>query len=226
MFETLFNITNNTNENLNAMLISIVAAFISGFAISFVYIKTNKSKYSQSLATTLVFMPAVVSTIIMTVGGSIAAAFSLAGIFTIIRFRSAPASAKDIMLILFGVGAGLAYGVQSYASGIVFTVIVLAVQITMHLIGFATIKNDKLKLKIVSPDSSNNEENYATILKSHAISFELEKIGTRDLGSVYELVYLIEIDKSKNRKELIDELRCLNSNLNISITSNEINEYF
>lgn len=226
MLETLLNSTSGGNISLVTMLLSIIFAFISGFVISLVYMQTNSNKYSQSLAITLVFMPAVVSTIIMMVGGSIAAAFSLAGIFTIIRFRSAPASAKDILLILFGVGAGLAYGVKLYVYGMVFTTIVLSVQFIIFKFGYAMAKNDKLKLKIVSPDGFNNEEKYAKILEKHTLLHDLEKIGTRDLGSVYELIYMIEVDKQKNRKDLIDELRCLNGNLNISITSGEINEYF
>ena len=200
-------------------VIAVVIGLLSGLLISWLYIFTNRHSYSQSLAWTLVFMPAVIGPIITLVGSNIAAAFSLAGIFTIIRFRSAPGSARDILLILFTVGAGLAYGVGLYTYGIVFTLLMAAVQLVLHFTHFGQGKNSQLQLKVVAPESSNNEEAFANVLGKHTASFQMNRIGTRDLGSVYELVYDIELPRGGERKELIDELRRHNSNMNITISN-------
>lgn len=222
MLDTVLSATTaTTNSNLTTMLLSISIALVTGLIISMLYMKTNPLAYSQSLAITLVFMPAVISTIILLVGENIAAAFSLAGIFTIIRFRSAPGSAKDILLILFGVGAGLAYGVQLYLYGMLFTLAMATVQYLLSIFHYGEGRNEKLQLKITAPDSANNEAMFAKVLGEHAISFQLERIGTRDLGSVYELVYHVELAKGRERKTLIDELRRHNSNLNISLGNRE-----
>jgi len=227
MLNSLLNMTaDSSNNSLDTVLLSMGIALLTGLVISLIYMITNPKNYSQSLAITLVFMPAVISTIIMLVGENIATAFSLAGIFTIIRFRSAPGSAKDILLILFGVGAGLAYGVKLYVYGIVFTIIVLAVQYILYKLNYGHSRNEKLQLKIVTPDNANNEEIFAAVLSKHAQSHHLERIGTRDLGSVYELVYIIELLKNQERKVLIDELRLHNSNLNITLTNGEIGQTF
>lgn len=221
----LINLT-PTNIDITTMLISILIALATGLLISFLYIKTNPGRYSQSLALTLVFLPAVISTIIMMVGENIAAAFSLAGIFTIIRFRSAPGSAKDILLILFCVGAGLAYGMQLYPYGIIFAIIMTIVQFILYKVKYGNNRTEQLQLKIVAPDNSNNEETFAEVLKKHVKAFHLERIGTRDLGSVYELVYNIELTRSQPRKELVDELRQHNSNLNITINNRDMGSAF
>lgn len=222
MLDTILSMTNSmVNGDIGTMLLSIGIALVTGLIISLLYMKTNPRTYSNSLAITLVFMPAVISTIILLVGENIAAAFSLAGIFTIIRFRSAPGSAKDILLILFGVGAGLAYGVQLYLYGILFTIAMVLVQYLLFFFKFGEGKNEKLQLKITTPDGANNEAVFATVLGDYTTSFQLERIGTRDLGSVYELVYFIELPKNQERKELIDALRRHNSNLNISLGNRE-----
>ena len=227
MLDTILTASSSaTTGSLSSVLISMGIALITGLAISVVYMLTNRQQYSQSLAITLVFMPAVISTIIMLVGENIAAAFSLAGIFTIIRFRSAPGSAKDILLILFGVGAGLAYGVELYLYGIVFTAAMLIVQYLLFVFQFGKARHERLQLKIVAPENANSEEKFASVLKGHTRSYHLERIGTRDLGSVYELVYTIELADSKGRKTMIDELRKHNNNLNISLQNGEMNYGF
>ena len=222
MLDAMLSTTTSTaNGSIDTMLLSIGIALITGLVISVLYMKTNSHSYSQSLAITLVFMPAVISTIILLVGENIAAAFSLAGIFTIIRFRSAPGSAKDILLILFGVGAGLAYGVQLYLYGGLFTAAMVVAQYLLFVFKFGEGRREKLQLKITAPDSANNEEMFAKVLSEHTSSFRLERIGTRDLGSVYELVYFIELTRDQERKALIDELRRHNSNMNISLGNRE-----
>ncbi len=219
MLDTILSTTTTSATTLGAGALSVALGLASGLLISWLYMRTNRHSYSQSLAWTLVFMPAVIGPIIALVGSNVAAAFSLAGIFTIIRFRSAPGSARDILLILFCVGAGLAYGIGMYLYGIIFTILMAGVQLTLHATGYGQGKNSQLQLKITAPESSNNEEVFADILSSHTASFQLDRIGTRDLGSVYELVYNIELSHGDDRKTLIDELRRHNSNMNIVISS-------
>lgn len=219
MLESLFNTTTTETAIVGSGISTVVMGLISGLLISWLYIRTNRRTYSQSLAWTLVFMPAVIGPIITLVGSNVAAAFSLAGIFGIIRFRSAPGSAKDILLILFCVGAGLAYGIGLYLFGIVFTILMSITQLILHSTHYGQGKNSHLQIKITAPESSNNEETFAKILSHHASSFELNRIGTRDLGSVYELVYDVDLPRGAERKALIDELRKHNSNMNIIISN-------
>lgn len=219
MLDSLFTTSTSSETVLGSGIMAIVAGLVTGLVISWLYIRTNRHSYSQSLAWTLVFMPAVIGPIIALVGSNIAAAFSLAGIFTIIRFRSAPGSARDILLILFSVGAGLAYGLGLYLYGAIFAILMVAAQLILYATNYGQGKNSQLQLKIVAPESSNNEETFASVLGKHTASFALNRIGTRDLGSVYELVYDIELPKNGERKELIDELRRHNSNMNITISN-------
>ncbi|MDR3271002.1 MAG: DUF4956 domain-containing protein, partial [Peptococcaceae bacterium] len=104
MLESVFlgGLAADTAFTLPSMFAALGTAFIVGLLISFVYMKTQATKSpSQSFAITLVILPAVVTIIIMLVGDNIARAFSLAGAFSIIRFRSAPGDAKDITFVLF-----------------------------------------------------------------------------------------------------------------------------
>lgn len=214
-----------TGLSLQAIVISLLAALVSGFAISQLYIHTNGQSHSSHLATTLVFLPAVLSVVIMLVGNNVATAFSLAGLFTIIRFRSAPGSSKDILFILFCVGAGLAYGLGLYGYGVLFTLVMAAVLASLTKTGYGTAAH-QLQLKIVTPDDMNSQETFGRILGQHCSSFALERIGTKDLGSVYELVYAVSLNQDSGHKQLIDEIRRHNGNMNISLANRPSNYEF
>ena len=85
-----------TTLTLSTMLISMFTAIILGGILSFVYIKLGKEKHSENFSLTLFVLPMIISSIVMLIGNNIAGAFSLAGIFSIIRFRSTPSTAKEI----------------------------------------------------------------------------------------------------------------------------------
>jgi len=46
---------------------------------------------------------------------------------------------------------------------------------------------------------------------------ELEKVKTTNMGSLFELTYRIVTKKDANEKEFLDEIRCRNGNLNITL---------
>lgn len=69
-----------------------------------------KTKYSQSFAVTLAVIPVVVQLIIMLVNGNIGEGIAVAEAFRLVRFRSAPGSAREICSIFLVMAAGLATG--------------------------------------------------------------------------------------------------------------------
>ena len=110
MFESIFVSTSGEiTFTLLGLAASLGIALGLGVLVSFTYMKTQNQP-SQSFALTLVLLPAVIAVIILLVGNNVARAFSLAGAFSIIRFRSAPGEPKDITHVLFCMAIGLATG--------------------------------------------------------------------------------------------------------------------
>ena len=110
--ESIFEITATGIELTveNAIYVTLVA-LIAGVFLSLVYIFTHKkSGYLPSMPTTLIILPVVVSIVIMLVGTNIASALALAGVFTLIRFRSEPGDPKDLSYIFVTFTAGLCAG--------------------------------------------------------------------------------------------------------------------
>ena len=71
------------------------------------------------------------------------------------------------------------------------------------------------ELKITIPESLDYEGIFDDIFQQYTTKNELLKVKTTNMGSLYELHYHICLRKGIVEKEMIDELRCRNGNLNI-----------
>jgi len=189
--------------------------------ISFTYIKTYaKGHYSQSFVLTLIMMPCVVGIIILLIGTNIASAFGLSGAFSIIRFRSAPGDPKDISYVLFCMAAGLACGVGVYGYALFFTAALCVIMLVLCKINFGAKKVTDKILKIIIPEDLDYQGAFDDVFDTYTYRHELKKVKTTDLGTLYELVYLVSLRSNVKEKEFLDDLRCRNGNLNIILAMN------
>ena len=219
MLQTIISSTTGESFTLVNTLSIILSSIILGLVISLVYIKTNKKNgYSANFPITLIMLPVIIAIIILLVGNNIATAFSLAGAFSIIRFRSAPGDPKDIAYVFFTLAVGLTCGMGYIGYGLIFTIILCALMSILDLTKFGMSKTKIVQLKITVPEDLNYEETFDEILNKYTNSWRIENIRTRDFGALFELVYKINLKEEVNQKKLIDDLRCRNGNLNICLT--------
>lgn len=226
MIESIFaQAASNSELTLVHALLTILISIALGAIISFTYMKTQPM-YNQSFTLTMIVLPAIIAVIILLIGNNIARAFSLAGAFSIIRFRSAPGDPKDIAFVLFTMAAGLACGVGSFGYAVLFTIALCSLMFFLKAIKFGAKKSAQKLLKVTIPENLGYEEAFDEIFKSFKIDYELRKVRTTELGSLYELVYLVTIDHLTNQKEFLDAVRCRNGNLDITLTmSPTVSEY-
>lgn len=222
MFDLISNVTENTSISLIDSVLTIFISFILGGIISTTYMKTSsKGGYSQNFSLTLIIIPTVIAIIVLLIGSNVARAFSLAGAFSIIKFRSAPGNPRDIAFVLFSMAAGLACGVGAYSYGALFTIFLCALMFVLSITNFGGKKFSHKILKITIPEDLDYEGAFDDIFVKFTSSYELTKVKTIDLGSLFQLVYTVTIDNNTSQKQFLDELRCRNGNLNIILSMNE-----
>lgn len=218
MIDSIFaQVTAGTELTLMNALLTIITAIVLGAMISFTYMKTQ-TNYTQSFTLTMIVLPVIVAIIILLIGSNIARAFSLAGAFSIIRFRSAPGDPKDIAFVLFTMAAGLACGVGSFGYAVLFTLVLCVLMFVLKVTNFGAKKAAQKLLKVTIPESLGYEEAFDEVFKMFDIAYELKKVRTTELGSLYELVYVVTIDHLTSQKEFLDAIRCRNGNLDITLT--------
>ena len=103
-----------------------------------------KTKYTKSFVVTIALLPAIVCVVIMMVNGNIGAGVAVAGAFSLVRFRSAPGTAREIVTIFLAMGAGLIIGMGYLAYAALFTIILCLILVLLNVINFGKKKNDLL----------------------------------------------------------------------------------
>ena len=196
----------------------MAAAVIIGLVIGITYMYAcKKSGYNKDFIVGLVLLPAIVSVVIMLIGSNVARAFSMAGAFALVRFRSAPGNAKDIAVVFFAMASGLACGLGYITFAVIFTVVIILVLVALSITDFADKNAGKKQLRITIPENLNYTHAFDGIFDNFLSSKELTKVKTTNMGTMFELTYIIEMNKDINEKEFIDSLRVVNGNLNITL---------
>ena len=95
-----------------------------------------RSRTTQSFAVTLAILPAVVQLVIMLVNGNLGAGVAVAGAFGLVRFRSAPGTAKEIGALFLAMAIGLATGMGYVGLAVMAFVIVSAVMLLLTAVNF------------------------------------------------------------------------------------------
>lgn len=225
IFEFLKDATGDVTEinlTVKAAIIVTAVSLVLGIFLSIVYIFTHrKSGYLPSMPTTLIILPVVVSTVIMLVGTNFASAFALAGVFTLIRFRSEPGDPKDISYIFASVAAGLCSGMGFVLYSVIICLLICLILTVIYLTNYGEVKKTDLRLKILVPEDLNYEDAFNDIFEKHNVKAHLDKVKTADFGTIYELIYRLNVPSDFRQKEFIDDLRTRNGNLNILLTLTE-----
>lgn len=208
--------SNSTNITVTVgeYFLCLAAALVLGIVIAL--IGHYKSRQTKSLSVALVLLPVIVQTIIMLVNKEFGAGLAVAGAFSLLRFRSAPASARDMVLIALSVAVGLACGMGCIGVAVIITVLVLAALFVLSMFGFGKAANGDRVLNIVIPESLNYTEVFSDIFRKYTTSNELIRVKTTNMGSLFKLRYEITLKDVSKEKEFIDELRVRNGNLEIS----------
>lgn len=211
MFESVI----NGKLSITSALICILSSVILGLIISIVHMKT--SKYSKNYIITLAIIPLLVSTIMIMVNGNLGTGVAIVGAFSLVRFRSMPGNSKEIISVFFAMTIGIAIGMGQVFFALLITLVTSLMILLFHLTKFASDKNKYKTLDIVVPETLDYDNMFTDILKKYTHKYELIRIKTTNLGSLYELRYDITIKNETNEKELIDELRVRNGNLKVCI---------
>ena len=219
MFETILGTGSTSALSFLEVLLTIGSAFLCGGIISSTYHGTStKGKYSDNFGLTMILLPPVIAIIILLIGSDIARAFSLAGAFSIIRFRSAPGEPRDIAYVLFAMAAGLSTGVGAYDYAILFTVILCIVMYVLSKTKYKKQEVSKKLLVITVPEDMDYEEALDDVMGQYTAHRELRRVKTTALGSLYQLNYHVDLLPEVSTKRFIDALRGCNGNLSISLT--------
>ncbi len=195
---------------LSCLFIAFACGAIVALAASF------RSRVTKSYLISLILLPAIVATVIIMVNGSVGTGIAVAGAFSLVRFRSVPGKAKEIAGLFLTMSAGLTCAAGYVSVALLFTIITSAIMLIVSLIPITG--EHEMELRITVPESLNYDEAFDDVLKKYTKHFRLFQVRTTNMGSLYRLDYRIVLKDQKQSREMIDELRCRNGNLEVRIS--------
>ena len=218
IFNGLFDMSTATVISVTDFLACLGCSLLLGVLLAGCFMYRNR--YTRSFVMTLALLPAVVCVVIMMVNGNVGTGVAVAGAFSLVRFRSAPGSAREITMLFLAMGAGLISGMGYLAYAVLFTVIMCLICLLLNRLDLGAAHNASIYkiLNITIPEDLNYSDVFDDIFTTYTNSHELIRVKTTNMGSLFRLTYQVALKNPLKEKEMIDAIRCRNGNLEISVS--------
>ena len=201
IFATLY--TSTVTET--AFLLSSAVSIALGFGISLAYRKISKDPGTMTSALTVL--------LILLVNGNLGAGVAVAGAFSLVRFRSVPGTARDIMAIFLAMTTGLCCG-MGY---VLLAVLAAAVTCLIFFLQKAPeLDPADRDIRVVVPENLDYADLFTDLFDRYTTASQLVHVKTVNMGSLYSLHYRVTLKDTTLEKELLDSMRCRNGNLEVS----------
>lgn len=212
--ETIDLTSTSTVMTTGTFILCTIVSLVLGAVIAFSF--SIKQKTSKSFTLTLALLPLIVQVVIMLVNGNLGTGVAVMGAFSLVRFRSIPGNARDICAIFLSMAVGLATGTNHLLLAAIFTAVVCVIGIIYTLSPFGETGNNEKMLSVIIPESLDYTDVFNDIFDKYTKSAKLVSVKTTHMGSLFKLTYNIVIKSDVSEKEMIDEIRCRNGNLEIT----------
>jgi uncharacterized membrane protein YhiD involved in acid resistance len=192
---------------LQLVIPGLLSALLFSYLIAVIYKRVNRDRDEvRVMMHTLLLLAITIAAAMMIIGNNLARAFGLVGAVSIIRFRTAVKSSKDMAFVFLSIVIGMACGLGFWLLSLVFTLFVSIVLLGMEWLGFGQRKSNRrlfeLRVKYGDPDS--DRDRLEKILDKRTRGWEFVSMKTGKKSST--CVYHVEVEN-------IDDLECLGEEL-------------
>ena len=217
LFETDMTVIITPAEFLTCLGVSL------GIGLILAALYQYHTRYTRSFVVTLALLPAVVCVVIMMVNGNVGTGVAVAGTFSLVRFRSAPGTAREICAIFLAMAAGLIAGMGYLGYAVLCTLVLGGAELLFRMLSAKADGGASLykTLHISIPEDLDYSDVFDEPLREFTREYELTSVKTTNMGSLFRLTYNITLRDSRTEKSLIDRLRCRNGNLEITVSKQE-----
>lgn len=219
LFQGIFDTDITEIISVTDFMLCVACSLAAGALLTAAYLYRTRS--TKSFAVTLTLLPAVVCVIIMMVNGNVGTAVAVAGAFSLVRFRSAQGTAREICAIFIAMGAGLISGMGYLAYALLFSILMCAALMLCTRFSFGIRCGLHRMMHLTIPEDLNYTGAFDDIFEEYTTKHELTQVKTTNMGSLFRLTYDITLRRPNCEKEMIDKLRCRNGNLEISVSTQE-----
>lgn len=215
--------------SLTTITIRLVYSLILGICVTGIFKLSHGRNQTSSaaLATTLVLMSVLICMVSMTIGNSVARAFSLVGALSIVRFRTVVDDTRDTAFVILAVIVGMAAG----------TGLLMLPLIGLPIVGLAAIamsyvpenrtqtkanhtKTLPCKVTVRLGLGRDPAQTLDPILSQHFREIYLSGVATARQGAALDLTYSGEFRSDTNATLFVADLNRIEGIMNIDLQMN------
>lgn len=221
LFKGIFDSEFASVISVSDFLICLGASLLLGILLAFAF--AFKARFTKSFVMTIALLPAIVCVVIMMVNGHIGAGVAVAGAFSLVRFRSAPGTAREITAVFLAMGTGLICGMGYIGFAVLFSLIlgVLFALYNHFDFGISRRMSVNKSVRITIPEDLDYTTVFNDLFDEYTSACQLVKVKTTNMGSMFRLTYDLTLKDASKEKEFIDRLRERNGNLEIMVSREE-----
>ncbi len=197
----------------------IMAAAALGGGVFYSWLMSFRIRANRRFFIVSSVLPCVVGLVLTFINGNIGAGIAFGGAFALTRFRSAQGTSDEIATVLIAMVAGCAFGMGYIAYGVLILVcmgLIFPALASAKLFDHYRLQQEKL-LKITIPESLDYSRAFEEPFARYLSLAENVGVKTTGMGSMYRLSFRIRMKDPAEEKEMIDELRTRNGNLEIAV---------
>ena len=194
------------------IMTTLIITFAIALYIFFVYKLVTKSAfYFKSFDISMAIISVVTAGIILAMQSSIVISLGMVGALSIVRFRTAIKDPMDLLFLFWSIGTGIICGAGLYKIAIILAVLVT---IGILILDMLPVRISPYLL-IVNADSKELEDSILDLVKEKgAYKIKSKNITAKGMDMILEV-------RSKNEKELVDQLSELEGVSSVSLLAHD-----
>jgi hypothetical protein len=177
-------------------VLALPFAAILGAMLAFRPRRRGTPPRSAPVIQTQIILAIVGAVVMLIVGASLARAFGIVGVASLIRYRTKVDDPKDAVVMLGCLTVGLASGVELYGLALFSTIFILGILWVVESLEPERTKTFELKVTGVDPAAVRG--NIEALLRRHEIVYELRSAGPKELSYDTQIPISTRTDRISN----------------------------
>lgn len=207
LFSSIFT-SGTANVSIAQLGLSLAVSLMLGIGLAWIY--KYKASYTKEFVVTLTLLPSLIAVIIFLTNGSLGTSVAVAGTFSLIRFRSAAGTSKELLAVFMATAIGLAKGMGHLVLALLVTIILGVMVLILEHTRFAQVNQNRRYLLISVATDFDYQEFFEHQFGKACQELALLSIHYKSKKGILDLEYELLLDRKISDQQLMDRLLAAN----------------
>lgn len=207
LFSSIFT-SGTANVSIAQLGLSLAVSLMLGIGLAWIY--KYKASYTKEFVVTLTLLPSLIAVIIFLTNGSLGTSVAVAGTFSLIRFRSAAGTSKELLAVFMATAIGLATGMGHLVLALLVTIILGVMVLILEHTRFAQVNQNRRYLLISVATDFDYQEFFEHQFGKACQELALLSIHYKSKKGILDLEYELLLDRKISDQQLMDRFLAAN----------------